>query len=96
MSETKRLRDLLKGIALPWEATEDRPDDDNDDEDAEWFACVISPHPDTDDRDTVAVVTTGHGIEIDRAHAALIVDPAFVEQIQERLPDVGVRLLHLV
>ena len=72
-SETERLRDLLKGTALPWEATEDRPDDDSDDEDTEWFACVVSPHPDTDDRDTVAVVTTGHGIEIDRAHAALIV-----------------------
>ena len=88
-SETERLRDLLKGTALPWEATEDRPDDDSDDEDTEWFACVVSPHPDTDDRDTVAVVTTGHGIEIDRAHAALIVGavnalPALLDAADER------------
>ena len=89
MSDATRLRALMERAALPWEATEDRPDDDSDDEDAEWFACVLSHHPDTDDRDTVAVVTTGHGIEIDRAHAALIAEavnalPTLLDAAEER------------
>lgn len=68
-SETTRLRALLKGIALPWKAQPTVVDGDE----VECLALVLCPHGDDGDRDMVAVIDMGHGVECDDAHAALIV-----------------------
>lgn len=67
--ETTRLRALLKGIALPWKAQPTVVDGDE----VECLALVLCPHGDDGDRDMVAEIDMGHGVECDDAHAALIV-----------------------
>lgn len=65
-AERARLRALYEGIAMPWSAVEHH-------EDGECLALVLCPHGDDGDRDMVAEIDMGHGVECDDAHAALIV-----------------------
>ena len=65
--ETTRLRALLKGIALPWKAQPTVVDGDE----VECLALVLCPHGDDGDRDMVAEIDMGHGVERDDARAAL-------------------------